>query len=193
MRRTTAIETLSRPSPSGALPAAMRKAAGRINAIAASVSIVAWERAPDGLKCCSEWRSPPASMAAPRTSKMFPTMEPAIDAFTTSCNPARNAASAMMSSAALPNVALRSPPTPSPRCSARSSVARPIHPASGKIAREELTKTRRCRSGAMNSTPMAIGTNSRSQVITRNRPRVAEGSARPPSPPIRQRGSRDKR
>ena len=41
-------------------------------------------------------------MAAPSTSRMFPTMDPTIDAFTTSWRPARNAASAMMSSAALP-------------------------------------------------------------------------------------------
>jgi len=35
------IETLSRPSPSAVVPAATWKAAGRINAIAESVSIVA--------------------------------------------------------------------------------------------------------------------------------------------------------
>jgi integrase len=91
---------------------------------------------------------PPANMAAPSTSRIFPTMEPAIDAFTTSSSPARNAASAIMSSAALPKVALSSPPTPSPKRSASCSVARPIHPARGRMAREQVMKTRRCRSGA---------------------------------------------
>ena len=41
-------------------------------------------------------------------------IEPVIDAFTTSYRPARRAMMAMMSSAALPKVALSSPPTPSP-------------------------------------------------------------------------------
>src|SRR5262249_9907052 len=40
----------------------------------------------------------------------------------------------MISSAALPNVALSSPPTPAPRRAARDSVASPISPASGTIA-----------------------------------------------------------
>src|SRR5215813_5917962 len=104
-------------------------------------------------------------MAAPSTSRMFPTMDPTIDAFTTSCSPARKAASAMMSSAALPKVALSSPPTPSPMRSASCSVARPIHAARGRMARDEVAKTRRCRSGARNSRPMATGTKSRSQFI----------------------------
>ena len=45
------------------------KAAGRTSAMAASVSMVAWERAPAGLKLCSRWRTPPASMAAPSTKQ----------------------------------------------------------------------------------------------------------------------------
>src|SRR5689334_1006261 len=47
---------------------------------------------------------------------------------------------AIMSSAALPNVALRSPPTPSPARSASCSVARPSHPAKGRIAIAAATK-----------------------------------------------------
>src|SRR5262249_2122642 len=104
-------------------------------------------------------------MEAPRTSRILPTMEPAIDAFTTSCSPARSAASAMISSAALPKVALRSPPTPSPMRSASCSVAWPIHPARGRMARQEVAKTRRCRSGARYARPTASGTNSRSQFM----------------------------
>jgi hypothetical protein len=56
-------------------------------------------------------------------------MEPIRDALTTSCKPARSALMAMISSVALPNVALSSPPTPSPDRSASCSVARPSHPA----------------------------------------------------------------
>src|SRR6516165_9745302 len=48
-RSTTESETLSRPRPSAVMPRAASKAAGRINAIAASVSIVASERAPTGM------------------------------------------------------------------------------------------------------------------------------------------------
>ena len=59
-------------------------------------------------------------------------MEPAIDAFTTSWSPARSAASAMMSSAALPNVALSSPPTPSPMRSASCSVGAAHPPGEGQ-------------------------------------------------------------
>ena len=54
--------------------------------------------------------------------------------------------SAMMSSGALPNVALRKPPIPGPVCSAACSVASPISHASG-IERErrehELERLRR--------------------------------------------------
>ena len=63
------------------------------------------------------------------------------DAFTMSCSPARRAASAMMSSAALPKVAFRSPPTPAPSPSEMSSVARPIQPASGTMAIADAAKT----------------------------------------------------
>jgi hypothetical protein len=55
-------------------------------------------------------------------------MEPAIEAFTTSYSPARSAASAMISSAALPNVALSSPPTPSPGAF-RQLLRRAPHPS----------------------------------------------------------------
>ena len=67
-------------------------------------------------------------------------IEPVIDAFTTSWSPARSATIAMMSSAALPKVALSRPPMPSPTFSARCSVAFPISPASGMIARHDETK-----------------------------------------------------
>jgi hypothetical protein len=47
---------------------------------------------------------------------------------------------AMISSAALPNVAFNRAPTPSPVWVARFSVAFPIQPASGRIDRQAVTK-----------------------------------------------------
>jgi hypothetical protein len=47
----------------------------------------------------------------------------------------------MISSAAFPNVAFSSPPTPSPIREARDSVARPIQPASGMIPIAAQTKS----------------------------------------------------
>jgi hypothetical protein len=56
---TVEIEMLSLPSPSAVVPDAAREAAGRIGAIAASVSIVACERAAAALKCRSGQHSGP--------------------------------------------------------------------------------------------------------------------------------------
>ena len=64
-------------------------------------------------------------------------IEPVIDAFTTAVSPLERAISAMINSAALPKVAFNNPPTPWPRCSASSSVARPIQPARGITAKQE--------------------------------------------------------
>ena len=61
------------------------------------------------------------------------------DAFTTPVRPFDSAISAMINSAALPKVALNNPPAPWPRCSASSSVARPIQPARGTTATQEQT------------------------------------------------------
>jgi hypothetical protein len=47
---------------------------------------------------------------------------------------------AMISSAALPNVALSSPPTPAPARLASCSVARPIHPAKGMIPKPDIKR-----------------------------------------------------
>ena len=60
-------------------------------------------------------------------------IEPVIDALTTPVRPFESAITAMINSAALPNVAFSSPPTPSPMRAARASVARPIQPASGMM------------------------------------------------------------
>src|ERR1700712_3403545 len=58
-------------------------------------------------------------------------MLPVIDAFTSSTWPLRRATTAMISSAALPNVAFRNPPQAGPVRCASCSVPRAISPASG--------------------------------------------------------------
>ncbi len=69
-------------------------------------------------------------------------MEPVMEANTSCLCPARMAARVMISSAALPKVALRSPPTSGPVFSATTYVASPRIFASGMIARAEAAKTR---------------------------------------------------
>ena len=64
----------------------------------------------------------------------------------------------MISSAALPKVALRRPPTPSPERSASCSVARPSQAAKGRMAIAAATKTSRWLCGARYSSAIAIGT-----------------------------------
>src|SRR5438552_4108623 len=63
---------------------------------------------------------------SPSTSRMLPIIEPVIDALTTLLRPFESAITAMISSAALPNVAFNNPPAPSPIRVANASVARPI-------------------------------------------------------------------
>ena len=59
--------------------------------------------------------SPPTNIAAPRTSRMLPMIEPMIEALTTSWRPWPSAKRAMISSGALPKVTLSRPPMPGPR------------------------------------------------------------------------------
>jgi len=84
---------------------------------------------------------PPANSAMPSTSRRLPSMDPVIEAFTRSISPARRATDAMISSARLPIVALRTPPIAGVVCSATLSVAAPITPESGTIASAASTKT----------------------------------------------------
>src|SRR5215470_15577346 len=105
--------------------------------MAARVSVVVEVRAAVLLKRCSRNFMPPARIETPNTSRTLPMIEPVIDAFTTPISPFESAISAMINSAALPKVAFNNPPTPWPRCSASSSVARPIQPARGTTARQE--------------------------------------------------------
>src|SRR5438132_2044983 len=110
-------------------------------AIAASESEITEVRAPVLLNNCSLCLNPPSRMDSPRTSRMLPMMDPVIEAFTTLVSPLERAMAAMISSAALPKVAFKSPPSPSPTRAASSSVARPIQPATGMIASPEQTKS----------------------------------------------------
>ena len=61
-------------------------------------------------------------------------IEPVSDALTTSISPACRAKNAMISSAMLPNVALRMPPTCGPVSEPSRSVDRPTTQASPRIA-----------------------------------------------------------
>ncbi len=68
-------------------------------------------------------------------------MLPVIDAFTRAMCPLLSATIAMISSAALPNVALRNPPQAGPARLASCSVPRPISPASGTSDNAVVTNT----------------------------------------------------
>ena len=70
--------------------------------------------------------TPPAISARPRISSRLPRMLPVIEALTSSTRPARSATIAMISSAALPKVALSRPPIVGPVRWARCSVASPM-------------------------------------------------------------------
>ena len=74
---------------------------------------------------------------------MFETTEPVIVPRTTPGRPSAIANSAMISSGALPKLALRKPPIPGPVCSAAFSVASPISQASGMSATAASTNERR--------------------------------------------------
>ena len=70
-------------------------------------------------------------------------IEPVSDALTTSIRPAWRAKNAMISSAMLPNVALRMPPTCGPVSDPRRSVDRPTTQASPRIAAADTTNRTR--------------------------------------------------
>src|SRR6516225_8227377 len=123
--------------PPGCLAAVTWKTVGIASAMAASVSVVVEVRAAVLLKRCSRNFMPPARIEAPNTSRTLPMIEPVIDAFTTPVSPLESAIRAIINSAAFPKVAFNNPPIPWPRCSASSSVARPIQPARGTTAKQE--------------------------------------------------------
>ncbi len=123
-------------------------------------------------------------------------IEPVSEAFTISVSPARRAMKAMISSAALPKVAFRSPPMPGPVWWVRCSVASPMSPARGRMARQAATKTQ---TGAawVRPSQMLIGTNTRrtrrmffpvSRALLGSRARPTAGSRRTRSSRPGQRG-----
>jgi len=67
-----------------------------------------------GSKRWMPFRMPPSIKDMPITSRIFPRMEPVIEAFTSSSSPSRMATIVMINSAALPRVAFSSPPTRGP-------------------------------------------------------------------------------
>jgi len=71
---------------------------------------------------------------------MLPMIDPVSDAFTISVSPARRAMKAMISSAALPKDAFMSPPMPGPVWWVMCSVASPMRPARGRMARQQARK-----------------------------------------------------
>lgn len=89
----------------------------------------------------SLYLTPPSTMERPSTSSTLPMIDPVIEAFTTLTRPLDSAMPAMISSAAFPKVALSNPPRSFPTRAARSSVARPIQPATGIMPRAEQTKS----------------------------------------------------
>ena len=134
------------PRRGGPPPWISWNSAGRVSAAVASRSIAAWALAAVWLNVCFSRGRPPTSIAAPRTSRMFPITEPTIDAFTTSWSPLFSAKKAMISSGAFPNVTFRRPPMPGPVLAAIASVASPITAAQGITPRAaaEEHQQRRC-------------------------------------------------
>src|SRR6476659_886603 len=98
---------------------------------------------------------PPTRNDAPRTRSVLPRIEPVMDAVATSSCPARIAKIVMISSAAFPNVAFRTPPTFGPELSASCSVATPTIHASATSASPEATKTAVLAAPARSSAPAA--------------------------------------
>jgi hypothetical protein len=99
------------------------KMVGRARAVATIPSIEAFMPAMVGEKLWAPFFKPPRSRLAPRTSSTLPMIEPMIDALTIVVRPAERAKMVMISSAALPKVALRMPPMRGPAWWPRDSVA----------------------------------------------------------------------
>src|SRR5437762_10278416 len=116
----------------------------------------------------------PKRNAAPRTSRMFETTLPAIDPRTTFGSESLTAIRAMISSGALPKLALRKPPIRAPVCSAACSVDSPISHASGTSARQAMTKRSVSPAPVRYLMPIVTGARARSaQRIRRSKARVA--------------------
>ena len=90
------------------------KMVGRESAAATMASIEALMPAISAEKVWTPFFRPPKRRLAPSTSRTLPMIEPMIEAFTTVVRPAERAKMVIMSSAALPKVALRMPPMRGP-------------------------------------------------------------------------------
>ena len=85
----------------------------------------------------------PTTIAPPSTSRAVETTEPAIEPRTTFGRPSLIAKSAMISSGALPKLALRKPPMPGPVCSATCL---------GRLADQERERRERASAARMKTT-----------------------------------------
>ena len=99
----------------------------------------------------------------PSMNSVLATIAPAMEAFTRTYCPARNAASAISSSVRFPSVALSRPPIVSPVLAATDSVARLSRAANGTIARTESTNSSVCACGLSNCEANSTGTMASSQ------------------------------
>ena len=104
-------------------------------------------------------------------------IEPVIEALTTSMRPACRAKKAMISSAMLPKVAFRIPPTCGPVSAPRRSVERPTTQARPRIATAETTNrtvgsapTTQARTIVTSETPSVAST--RTRAIGERAPRI---------------------
>jgi hypothetical protein len=101
------------------------KIVGRESATATMASMEAFTPAMVAEKLWVPFLRPPSRRLAPSTKRTLPMIEPMMEAFTTVVRPAARAKTVMMSSAALPKVALRMPPMRGPAWVPRLSVACP--------------------------------------------------------------------
>src|SRR5438270_2462369 len=127
MSATSTLSSSRRAASATSVP----NTAGSSRPATASIISAAFRLVSRTSKCRTPWRAPPASSARPRTSSVLPAMLPVIEALTRMKRPCRSASRVMISSAALPKVALSRPPHWAPRCSATWPVAWPMSPASG--------------------------------------------------------------
>ena len=121
-------------SPGRARVVVSAKTAGTNRPMTATTRRAAFAPAMRWLNVWVPWRSPPMSTLAPSTSSRLPMIEPVSEALTTSMRPACRAKKAMISSAMLPNVALRMPPTCGPVSDPSRSVDSPTTQARPRIA-----------------------------------------------------------
>ncbi len=102
---------LSFPSPGSTVAT---RIVGTARPMIAMSSIDDWMPMFSLLKRCSLYLKPPATTLKPNMRRMLPMMAPVIDALTRSSSPALMATTAIMISAALPNVTLRRDPAVAP-------------------------------------------------------------------------------